>query len=714
MGFLSRARFVALALAFLSAAGCRSWPAFPVVDEVLVTGTGEVETDPLLEGLATQETPLLFGVIPRVLEYALYDPGVLAKDLERIERWLRGRGYYEAKVSAARVVHLDAHYVRVEIDVALGDPVRVRRVDPAGLALLPPEVAGGAVAAIDLREGEIFDEARFDADKQALLRVLTDGGYAFAEVKAKATVDIAAHAVEVSYRAELGRRARFGSVTFEGLGELPERPVRDTFAIHEGEPYSTAELEDARKALASLGVFSSVEILEDRSHPEQARVPLRVRVRPGKLRTVRLGGGARFDVLRLSARLRAGWEDKNLLGGLRRFSVDTTPGLTFFPTRLPTGGQPFYAPTRILPESRIRAELRQPSLLEHRTAGFLSAEYNVYPVLYPLPDEIDPKTEPILGYQEFKTSIGIERSFFHQHFTITPSYNLQGYYPFSYQGDAAGSLDSVYVSFPELLAALDFRDNPVQTRRGVYLSNSFQVAGYTFQGGVNDVRVRPEIRVYTQGALGRRSVFAARLGFGFLFPGNYGDTLDASSAEGSEASQNPQDPDVVRDQQKLLLRAFFSGGTSSNRGYPARGVGPHGPIGFLVPTNLSGVNCSLTGVSLDELPSGCIRPLGGLTLWELSMETRIPLTGALEGAIFVDASDVTRETGYIRLDVPHISPGIGIRYLTPVGPLRIDFGFRPPYLQQIGQKDLDPSEGQAGAGIFGLPATLDIAIGEAY
>jgi outer membrane protein assembly factor BamA len=713
MGFLSRAR-PALVLSVALIGGCRSWPGYPVVDEVAIAGADAVDTDPLLDGIATKETPLLLGVIPRVLEYSLYDPGVLQKDLERIERFLRARGYYEAKVSAARVVHVDAHYVRVEIDVALGEPVRVRRIDPAGIALLPAEVAGQAVAAIDMREGQIFDEERFDADKAALLRVLTDGGYAFAKVKASGRVDIAKHAVDVAYAVELGPASRFGPVRFEGLEEIPEGPVRDTLSIREGRGYSTSDIEDGRKALVSLGVFSGVEILEDHSRPETGRVPLTVRLRESKLRTVRLGGGVRFDVLRLSGRLRAGWEDRNFLGGLRRFSLDATPGVTLFPTRLPTGGQPFYAPTRVLPESRLRAALRQPSLFERRTAGFTSAEYNVYPVLYPLPEDVDPKTEPILGYHELKTSVGVERAFLRQRLVVTPSYNLQGYYPFSYQGDAAGSLESVYVSFPELLTALDFRDDPVQTRRGVYLANSLQVAGYAFQGTVSDLRLRPEVRVYTQGALGRRSVFAARLGFGFLFPKDYGDTLDPSSQLGAIAGVNPENPAVVRDQQKLMLRAFYSGGPNSNRGYPMRGVGPHGPIGFLVPSNLSGVNCSLVGRTVADLPSGCIRPLGGLTLWELSMETRVPVSEAVQVVLFVDASDVTRDTALIRFDYPHISPGIGLRYLTPVGPVRVDLGFRPPYLQQIGKKELDPTEGESGTGFLGLPTTLDIAIGEAY
>jgi outer membrane protein insertion porin family/translocation and assembly module TamA len=715
MGMGPRARrLVLVALLAMAIGGCRSWPAQPVVAGVSIRGTEDLDQGTLLEQLATAETPLLFGVFHRVLEYSTYDPAVLAKDLERIERWCRARGYYEAKVTAARVVHTSEHHVEVHVDVTLGDPVLVRRVDPRGLAFLPPRVAGAAVSAIELREGEIFDEGRFEADKRELFRALADGGYAFAKVQAKAEVDIAAHAVDVSYAIELGPRSRFGAIVIQGLGEIPEGPVRDTLDLHSGDVYSVTELDDAKKALLGLGVFTSVEIAEDRSHPESATVPLTVKVRESKLRTVRVGGGARFDVLRLTARLQTGWEDRNFLGGLRHFGVEAKPGVTFFPTRLPTGDAPLWAPIRALPEFHFRTSLRQPSLFEARTAGFVSGEYNVYPVLYPIPSEQNPKREPVLGYHEVKTSIGAERAMFGHHLLVTPSYNWQAYFPFSYRGGASSGLDPVRVSFPELQTIFDFRDDPLQTTRGVYFSNSAQVAGYIFQGTVSDVRVRPEVRVYTRGALGKRSVFAARLGFGFLFPGDYGSTLNPSTATGAEALVNPQDPAVVRDQQKLLIRAFYSGGPSSNRGYPLRGVGPHGPIGFLVPSGQSGVNCSIATQDPAELPSGCIRPLGGLSLWELSLETRFPISGAFHGALFVDASDLTRQVATIRFDYPHLSPGVGLRYVTPVGPLRFDVGFRPLYLQWLGHRHLPDDEGRPGDDLFDLPMSIDIAIGEAF
>jgi outer membrane protein assembly factor BamA len=149
MGFLARARrhgAVAGLVAALAASACRSWPTEPVVSAVELRGTAPVDIEPLEDKLATSETSLLFGVFPRVLEYSTYDRGVLAKDLARIERFLRARGYYEGKVRATRVVHIDEHHVQVEIDVALGEPVHVERIDPSGLALLPIDVVGAAVS----------------------------------------------------------------------------------------------------------------------------------------------------------------------------------------------------------------------------------------------------------------------------------------------------------------------------------------------------------------------------------------------------------------------------------------------------------------------------------------------------------------------------------------------------------------------------------------
>jgi outer membrane protein insertion porin family/translocation and assembly module TamA len=87
--------------------------------------------------------------------------------------------------------------------------------------------------------------------------------------------------------------------------------------------------------------------------------------------------------------------------------------------------------------------------------------------------------------------------------------------------------------------------------------------------------------------------------------------------------------------------------------------------------------------------------------------------GPLGATVFVDASDLTRKKGYIRFDVPHISPGLGLRYATPIGPVRLDVGYRVPYLQKIGAKELPPDEGNTTT-VFGAPIAVSFALGESF
>ena len=133
------------------------------------------------------------------------------------------------------------------------------------------------------------------------------------------------------------------------------------------------------------------------------------------------------------------------------------------------------------------------------------------------------------------------------------------------------------------------------------------------------------------------------------------------------------------------------------------------------PIAATGANCS---GPVAGLPLACIRPLGGFTLWEASLELRFPLKGALSGVAFADASDVTRDVGRVRFSVPHLSVGPGLRYMTPVGPVRLDIGYRVPGAQAIGQSSLSKEEGGGDTstllGISWLPVAINIGLSEAF
>jgi outer membrane protein insertion porin family/translocation and assembly module TamA len=688
--------FLAVFAAFANTACLRKdYPATgPAVSDVEILDAKAVDPEDLLEGLATASSPrFLFIWDGVVFDYEVYDEALLERDLERVQRYYRARGFYEASVTAARVIRVDEHHVRVQIRVDEGVPLQVGSWTADGMATVDFEAATAAVQAVTLRTGARFDETTYDQTKKALLEALANNGYAFATVTGQVTADLARHQADVRLTVTPGKKSVFGPVKIVGLTQIPERPVRANLRVREGKEYSNSELEDARSALVNLGVFSTVDVERDLSRPDSGIVPVTVIVREAPLRTLRMGGGMRLDVLEWSSNLTFGWEHRNFLGGMRKFKIEARPGVVLFPTRMDN----FTPPTTLLPKNRVRAELRQPSFIEGRTTGFIAGEFNIYPVLYP-----DQPTNVIFGYEEVKGEVGLERAFFRHHFYVTPSYEWQANVPFAYAG--SNELKTAYISYPELNFFIDFRDDPIEPHKGVFFSNDLQVAGHVFGGDASDVRVQPELRTYVP--ISKSVVLATRATIGLLFPENYGGSLKTPQSSGDGNGDAQFDQSRLRDQQLLLFRAFYSGGPTSNRGYAFRGVGPHGVLGALIP--------STAACTVDNLSPNCLRPLGGLTLWEFSLEGRFPIAGPLRGVIFVDASDVDANTATISFKYPHVSPGFGLRYATPIGPIRFDLGYRLPYLQEIGSRDISSrKEGYPGE-IFGLPIAINFALGEAF
>jgi outer membrane protein insertion porin family len=94
---------------------------------------------------------------------------------------------------------------------------------------------------------------------------------------------------------------------------------------------------------------------------------------------------------------------------------------------------------------------------------------------------------------------------------------------------------------------------------------------------------------------------------------------------------------------------FFLGGAESIRGYK---------YGTVSPTDEKG------------------NYIGGKAYGLFSLEVRRSLTKSLEGALFYDSGRVFREPSQFKLSNWYSSVGFGIRYLTPVGPLRFDYGYK--------------------------------------
>jgi outer membrane protein insertion porin family len=191
------------------------------------------------------------------------------------------------------------------------------------------------------------------------------------------------------------------------------------------------------------------------------------------------------------------------------------------------------------------------------------------------------------------------------------------------------------VGTSEFSVIQDKRDDPTDARHGVYTTLNLSYAPGVL--GSQTHFVRGQFRNSTYHALGRDLTFARSTQFGLI----------------SRFSGRPSIP---------LAERLYSGGSTSIRAFPDFQAGPRD---------------SATGF-----------PLGGNVLFTNSLEMRFPLYGDnLAGVLFHDAGNVYSSLGDFSLrfrqrdlrDFNYTvqSAGFGLRYRTPIGPIRLDFSFSP-------------------------------------
>jgi outer membrane protein assembly factor BamA len=224
-------------------------------------------------------------------------------------------------------------------------------------------------------------------------------------------------------------------------------------------------------------------------------------------------------------------------------------------------------------------------------------------------------------------------------------------------------------------------------------------------------------------------------------------------------------PSAMQAGQEILhpRKRFYAGGSQSVRGFGENQLGPR--VLTVAPDDIRGRgDTTIAGVKTtryacpeptslaecfaqrrDEIADDRFipRPLGGTTLIEGNVELRIPVWRQLWGAVFIDGAVLgERSLRDLGSGTAALTPGFGVRYRSPVGPVRVDVGIRPtlveslPVVTQVddssGRRLLDlgpdracraddaagcrrfPQEGATGfRGILNR-ITLHLSIGEAF
>jgi translocation and assembly module TamA len=619
------ARRAAALLLVLAAGGClrtgRGTPEEPEVREVRFVGVKAVDRDALLEKLATQPTGAwAWSELQRL------DPDALAADRRRIEAFYRTHGYYSARVESVDVRPPGGAKVDVVFHVSEGRPVRVSKLTVNGLDAAPE--AKARAAKLPLREGDVFTDQAYDGTRTALATALTSTGWAKAQVEQRAAVDPETATAEVTYDVTPGRRWRFGPVDAAVGGQLPRGKILDQVyaVITPGDYWDESKLAQAQARVFDLGAFGGVRIEPLAPDPVRGTIPLQVVVQRAPFRTVRVGPGLGLQVIRWDAHLLVGWQDRNFLGDLRKLNTELRAGYAWLPN-----------PWRATREGTVglaTVEFSQPGAFTR----WVDASVRV---------ELEKGIEQAFDFYSERLRLSLPLRI-KPRWKLVPSYNLEVYNLSNFgavfvpgvPGATSGPVlenckgSTCLLTYLEQTIAWDGRDDPLNTRRGLYLSLSVQESIHISSYGYRYLRLLPEVRAFHP--LGGSVVLALRGRLGALIP----------------IAETGAPPVVGR---------FTAGGPLSMRGYYNRRLAPM------------------------ELQGSEWVPLGGNGVVDGTAELRFAVVGNLGGAVFLDGAAVsdasalpTAWEGALDLRTVQWAAGVGLRYRTPFGPLRLDIAARLP------------------------------------
>jgi outer membrane protein assembly factor BamA len=620
------------------------------VRRLVLHGVRHVDVRDLRRHLVTAETERVPWSHKRP-----FDPFTLILDTRRIEAYYQAHGFFDARVRSTDVNPADKPGgVNVEINIDEGAATKVASLTTNGLDPIGQD-AVGVFGHLDLRRGQIFDHARYEAEKGEMVLRLKSLGYAWAAVDGQVVVDRDRHVADVTLEARPGPKATIRNLAVEGAYIVDRKLLLRHARMHVGQLLTADALESARAKLYNLGFLSSVRIdyTANPAHPEQADVTLHVT--EGPLNLWRLGAGVSLELQRTDVRARVEYTRYHFLDGLRRLRVRAEPAYVFVPA--------FWNPLRQGPAGTLEVELQQldPGLPPDEVRAVVAYDLGV---------------EYAFQYHGPRASLGYARNFFHDRLQLGAAYNFQ--YSMFFGVDPAftedpalaarqyGFVDPTRVAWLDQAVVLDLRDQPLDTRKGGWFAFRAEEGGIWSGSAFSYQKLTIEARGYYP--LFGRLVVAARTSFGHIF---------SQGANGSP-----------------LVRRFYQGGPESHRGFNFNRLSLQVPSG---------------------VPGNPALPIGGdeefLTQLELRVRAVLLFGSWLEVAGFVDAGDVAAPTGqpfdHVNLGDLHVAAGAGLRYKTAIGTIRADVGFRLNRLgdrEADGQPNPDPHE----------PVAFHLSIGEPF
>ncbi len=586
------------------------------VEKVAVTGNRYFDEATIRERMFTLARSFQF-------RRGRFSETLLRRDEEVVASLYRENGFRDVQVtSTVRPMGARKRRLDVTLSVDEGKQWRVAKLQIEGVQSFEPKKLLELCTA---QEGQPFSEFQIAIDRDAILAFYYGEGFSDALFEWSSTPGQEPNTVNVKYVIEEGQRKYVRQVLISGLQTTRPDLVNRNLTLNPGDPLSSTKMAETQQRLYDLGIFARVNTAVQNPEGDVREKYVLYQVEEANRYSVTGGLGAEI------ARIGRGQDNLGAPAGATGFS----PRVSLDVSRLNFRGIGHTLSFRSRfsnIQQRALASYAAPRLanVPGRDLSFSLLAENASEIGTFVSRRLEGSVQ--LSQRLSKANTAFFR-FAYRRVGVDDLNIAESQLPIYSQPVRIGILSANLIQ--------DKRDDPTDSTRGVFNTVDLGLASRYFGSQADFTRFLGRNTTYH--SLGpRKYVLARSLTFGWQQP--FGRRLDPTTTEA----------DIP------IAERFYSGGANTHRGFPENQAGPR------------------------DLDTGF--PVGGRAVLINNVELRLPLVGAnLRGVLFHDAGGVYSRIRDISLryrqrDVADFNymvhaVGIGVRYRTPIGPIRLDLAY---------------------------------------
>lgn len=601
---------------------------------VAIQGHRFFSTSDLRERMFLQESGLIR------FRHGRFSQTFLARDKEAIENLYHANGFRDVLVTSAVQNDFKGRpgEVGVTFTVTEGPLWTVSSLNFSGLEHFTRETLE---AVISSTQGQPYSEVNVARDRDVILTLYRDAGYPDAGFQFLATPDSETHQVSLIYAIAAGNRQTVREVVVSGIQLTNLRMVERRITLNPGDPLSQVQMSAIQQRLYNLGVFARVDVAVQNQAGGTPSKRVLYDFREASRYSLALGFGAEF------ARIGGTTSDISRPEG----SPGISPRISVDLSRLNLWGLGHTVSLR-----GRASNLEQLASLQYLAPRFQNVDGRNLTITGGYQESRDVRT---FTAHRLEASAQITQQ-------ISRAVTVMG--RIAYRRVSVSEVVIPGLLIPQLLQPVrigilsgnvvqDRRDNPTDSKRGIYNTLDLGIASNWFGSQRNFVRFLGRNATYHP--LSKNVILARETAFGVIIP-------------------FAVPPGVPLSDAIPLPERFYGGGSQTHRGFPENQAGPRDTGERTV-----GPPAPATGF-----------PLGGNALLFNQIELRFPMLGDnIGGVLFHDMGNIYDRIGNISFRVRQRNQqdfnymvhavGYGIRYRTPVGPIRVDLAYsiNPPRYQ---------------------------------